>query len=407
MFIKTKNLESKTRLEELSELRKLYCMKIMPKLNLIRDEKKGRDFAFYYLNRQGNKSDLEKHYYNQYSNQQEEELFRIAEEARLIDKNQTIVNEVIYPSIKPEYRQGLRDKELQEILANPNKKAEVERAIKAKYRYYTPMPKYEVLKAHRNRIGLVDTAIEEGIDLNNPEENNYKKLFDLTYSNPDPTEDEKAALTRLNGINEQENTFPLGHPNSRFFRYDKRISFADYLPDVPEYGFASFKTNRYEYRSQEAKEKFIRDYTRKYGNKTYAPQEGFLVPHLERNNEEAQEKIFKPNPSRMFDDRKKLYSNEMVQIEEFVNRRVEQDSLKESEDVTEEEFNQALYEAQYQKPIDDSDEYKRLGKRTKDEIKGLFKIAKIVPDEFWDHEKIPRTRKSFIFSYIYITYIYL
>ena len=36
-----------------------------------------------------------------------------------------------------------------------------------------PMTKYEKLKSERNRIGLIDTVIEEGIDLNNEEKMNY------------------------------------------------------------------------------------------------------------------------------------------------------------------------------------------------------------------------------------------
>lgn len=387
MFIKLKNVESKTRLENLKEMRKFYCMKILPNLNIINDEKKGRDFAFSYVNQVESKSAIEKHFYKNYSNQEEEALFRLAEETRLVDKNQSIVQEFEYTTIKPEHK-GLRSKELREILTNPKKRYEVDRALKAKFKYYSPLSKYELLKQNRNRMGLIDTAIEEGIDLNNPEEGTYQNLFNKTYANPDNNEHEEAALSQKNGSNENLSSFPLGHPNARFFRYDDRISFEDYEQDTP--GSISFKNNRYENRTEDEKRKFIKEYTRQYVDPAFKEQEGFIVPHLERGNDEAEDKIFKRKPLNMFNDRKKLYKNELNQIEEFVNAQVSKDSSYISNDISEEDLNQALFEAQYQKPVEESDEFKRLEKRNNEETLALFKLSNITPHEFWNYSKVPK-----------------
>lgn len=387
MYIKMLNVESKTRLEEAKLKRKFFCQNILPKLNLLNDEEKGRQFAFYFFNRLGNKSALEKHFYDNYSNQEEEALFREAEESRLVNKNPSVVEKFEMTTIKSEYRAGIRNKELKEILSNPQKKNAVERALKAKFKHSSPTSKYELLKQQRNKLTLIDTAIEEGIDINNPEENNLENLFNKTADNPDLTELEEASRAFSNRNLEEGNSFPYGHPNARFFRYDNRINFDDYQPDIPNYGYASFKNNRYEYRAKEAQEKFVNEHSIKFRSKTFADKQGFVIPHLSREDDEAQEKIFKKRPLVMTEERKNLYNVDMSKIDEFVNKQVEQDSSLRSTDITEDELNQAIFEAQYQKPIEETDEFRRLNKRTKDEIISLFKSVDLKPDAFFDHEK--------------------
>jgi len=390
MYIKMKNIETQTKLEKAKEERKLFCTKILPTLNLLRDENKGRDFAHHYVNFQSNKSELAKHYNENYSNKQEEYLFRVAEEARLVDKNSSIVSEVISPSINKEYR-GIRGKELRDILNNPKKKSEVTKALKTKYKFYSPQNKFEHLKSERNRIGLIDTAIEEGINLNDPEQNNYQSLFDKTFSKPDQNEAEDASLSKKNG-DESLNTYPLGHPEAIFFRYDDRISFEDYVQDVPESGYASFKNMRYEYRTKEEQEKYIREYTRKFGNPAFKEQEGFLVPHLERGNDEAEEKIFKKVPATIFEQRKNIYSNELTEIQDFVDFKVEQDTSAPS-DLTEDDLDQAIFEAQFKKSVDENEEFRRMEKRSRDELLALFKVNNLTPHELWSHVKAKRNQK--------------
>lgn len=386
MYIKLKNIDTKTRLEQAKEQRKFFCMKILPKLNLLNDEEKGRDFAYTLINSKENKSALEKHFYENYSNQNEEFLFRQAEEARLINKNNSVVDEVEATTIKPKYRNGIRAEELREILTNPQKKNAMQKALKAKFKYSTPLSKYEAAKIQRNQLTFVDTAIEEGLDLNDPEVNNIDNLFKKTFDNPDLTELEEHANILQNNINYPNNSFPNGktkHP--RYFQYEPKLDFSDYQPDIPNYGYASFKDNRYQYRQEEAKQKFIDEHTISFNFAESAEKQGFFVPHLERENDDAQDFIFKKRPLLMTQERDNLYKTDMTRIDEFVNKQVEQDVSLAGNDITEEEMNQAIFEAQYVKPIEETEEFRRLGKRTKEEVEGLFRAINLRADPYFNY----------------------
>lgn len=384
MYIKMKNVESKTRLEEAKLLRKFFCQEILPELNILRDENKGKDFANIYLNKIGNRSQLKQYMKKKYSNEEEERLFREAEEARLLDKNPGVVNNVILSTIPDKFK-GLRGKELRELLQNPNKKANVEKVLKKAIKHTVPKSKYELMLQERNRIGLIDTAIEENIDLNNPEEFNYNNLFTKTYDNPDPTEIEDLAFSRKNNFS--GNTFPFGHIGSKYFSYDDRVSFEDYLPQA-NVGYASVGKLRYTHRKMDEEEKFTNEHSIKFGNTN-----AFVVPHLERSNDEAQEKIQKPNNLKMFEDRANLYIGEMGMLQDFVNAKVERDS---ATDFTEEELNQALFEAQYSKSLEENVEATNLKKRTREEVLDLMKNLKMEPDALWDHKLAPFDRKFLI-----------
>ena len=75
--------------------------------------------AHYILNKQRS-SDYDGYLFEQYSNQKEEELFRMAEEARFLDKNKNLLFHVQYSTINKN-KIGLRPEELKEILDNPTK----------------------------------------------------------------------------------------------------------------------------------------------------------------------------------------------------------------------------------------------------------------------------------------------
>lgn len=375
MIIKLKNVEDKTRLQELKEQRKFFCTKILPKLNLLRDENKGRDFAYTYLNSLNNKSSLQQHFSKNYSNDEEEFLLRQLEELKLINKNPSVIEEVISPAIPEKYR-GIREKELREILTSPKKRDEVKKVMST-FKTTSPQSKYDLIKMEQNRVGLLDTVIEEGIDLSNPE-NNFSALHAKTFDNPDSTELEDAAINRYN--DENKSSFPLGHPGARYFKFDNRVSFEDYDIDEKNYGFASFKSNRCEYRLKEQEEQFIKEHSLKFGNSKYNELEGFVVPHLERANDEAQEKIFKKNPLQMHKDRKNLYSNTKSLMEDFVSMKLDQNLA-----VSEEDIDELVFKASYQKSVEETDEYKNLSKRTRDELLTLFKTVGKTPKPYWDH----------------------
>lgn len=401
MYIKKKNIESRTRMEDLKEKRTFFCKNILPKLNLLNDPQKGKDFAHFMINK--GRCDLKNHFDQNYSGQKEEKLFREAEELRLLDKNPQVVSDVELSTVKQEYK-GFRAKELKEILSNTGKRSEVETALRKKFITHSPNTKYELYKRDRNRLGLIDTAIEEGIDLNNPEDVNYEKLFAMTYDNPDRTEDEEAALSYKVDPNDKYNTLPLGKHFNREMIYNRAVSFNDYIQDNSENSLLSAKTMRYENRQKDEEEKYLREFSRKYANPEFKAFECTIVPHKERENEELQEKIFKRKPLDIFNDRLSLYKSEQADMLNFINHRVNQDSSRISPDLTEDDLNQALFEAQYQKPIEESEEYKKLSKRNFSEIDGMFKALKIVPDELWDDQftdvKTAKTRPYYEYAQI-------
>lgn len=392
-FLKQKNLEYKTRLEKAKEKREFFCKNILPQLNLLKCEQLGRDFAYYALNKLDSIIPIKSHYYKSYSGQEEEKLFREAEELRLINKNPYIVSEVELSTIKDEYK-GIRKQELRELLINPLKRFETEKALRGKFITHTPKTKWEIYERDRNRLGLIDTAIEEGIDLNNPEQNNYANLFSKTYDNPDLTEDEDAALSVKNGNDPNLNSFPLGVRNSSSLAVSRSIDFNDYAAD-DSIGTLSTKTLRYEYKQKEEEAKLIKEFTRKYAHPSFKEKECFIVPHLERNNEDVADKIFKRKPLESFKDRLSLYKNEISDIQSFINHRITQDTSKISDDITENEINQAIFQAHYQKPLESTDTYKNLNKRNYTEIESLFKTLKITPDELWNDEDSKKSNYYF------------
>jgi len=380
MFIKQKNLEMKTRLERLKEDRTYFCKNILPTLNQLNDEEKGKHFAYYLINKE--KHGLKKHFYDAYSGQKEEQLFREAEELRLLNKNPQLVSDVEMSTVKDQYK-GIRAKELKKILSDPHKNVEVENALKEKYITYKPASKWDNYKRDRNRLGLIDTAIEEGLDINSSE-NNYEKLYSMTYDNPDRTEDEEAALNPRVELYDSENSHPLVIHPAREIIYTPGVNFNDYSEVFNDSSLLSAKTMRYENRQKEEERLYLEKFARKYANPEHKSLECTFVPHKERENEEYSEKIFKRKPIDIFNDRLCLYKSELNDINNFINSRVHQDSSRISPDLTEDDLNQALFEAQYQKSVEETEEFKKLDKRNVTEIESMFQALKLTPDELWD-----------------------
>ena len=385
----------KTRLERLKEKREFFCKNILPDLNLLNDEKKGKEFAYFALNRlyfTRSNNELANHYYENYSNQQEEKLFREAEELRLINKNPYIVETVEGSTIKNEYK-GFREKELKEIFTDPKKRKEIENAVRAKYKIESPKSLWENFEINRNRTGLIDTALEEVDDLKNPDMNSFENLFSKTYDNPDITEDEEPAYGLRNSLNEElhgkgENSLPIGKHKIYDRLYNTNVNFNDYaLEDNTSQSILSAKIMRYENNMLYDEQEFIKKFSRKYSYKPNKDKESFIVPHLERNNEEIQDKLFKKKPLNMFKDKLKTYYNEIADIRNFINNRVEQDSAVISEDVDEEELNEVLFQASYSKDVKETEEYKGLERRNMFELESLFKALKITPNEMWNYEQ--------------------
>ena len=118
-YIRTLNLQSKTEKERMTKYREEFCRNFMPLLNTLHNASLGRQVAHYILNKR-RENQYEDYLHNNYSNQKEEELFRMAEEARFLDKNKTLVHTIQYSTINTG-RIGIKTEELNEILNNPTK----------------------------------------------------------------------------------------------------------------------------------------------------------------------------------------------------------------------------------------------------------------------------------------------
>lgn len=401
MYIRDLHMKQKTNLEQASQNREYFCKNILPALNLLKDESLGKAYANYVINRAKTKPTINEHFYQNYSNQPEEKLFREAEEYRYIDKNPLLVQEIEYSTIDKS-KIGLSPSELKEILTNPNKRKAMTNALKSKYRHYNPLAKWELKRKLRNRMGLIDTVIEENIDPNNPDENNYANLVEKTFSNPDKTEDEEVATAYHLNLqfteSDELNTYPLGKKNNKF-NYSIQADFSEYGVDLPEWSRVSPQKKRYELMENSKRAEYLYKYWRKYSWHWFKAKELFVIPHLERNNEEIQERLFKRKPLQSFNDRECLYSNEMEEMRKFVDFKLEQDVSKISNDSTENEINQAVFEAQYTKPVEESEEYKSLERRNRYEIEALFRALDIEPHEDWfDPKTVDRSLRPKYFK---------
>jgi len=68
---------------------------------------------------------------------------------------------------------------------------------------------------------------------------------------------------------------------------------------------------------------------------------------------------------------------------EFLEYKTMEDTYAISDDVTEDELDQALFESTYNKPYWESDEFRGLAKRNHRETEQLFKVLNFEPYEMW------------------------
>ena len=118
-YLRNLNLSVKTPKETAEIARQEFCKFILPYLNKSENESKGRDVAHYIINN-SKSNEYGQYLYSNYSNQEEEKLFRLAEEAQYINKNPARLHRIQYQNInKSEI--GLKKEELDEIINNPAK----------------------------------------------------------------------------------------------------------------------------------------------------------------------------------------------------------------------------------------------------------------------------------------------
>lgn len=96
---------------------------------------------------------------------------------------------------------------------------------------------------------------------------------------------------------------------------------------------------------------------RTFNNPKFEDMETRVIPYLDENNEEYADKIFMRDNLNIHHDDQKLRDSDALMLE-FLEKRTEEDSFDVSDDVTEEQLDQAIFEASYSKPNLETDEYR-------------------------------------------------
>lgn len=357
MYLKKLNYESTTKREQAKKSREFFCKHILPKVNLCKDEKEAFDIVHYILNKKQGSYDSYLH--ENYSNQKEESLFREVEEANFLNKNKPLVNRFMYSNIN-KAKVGLRASELNEILTNPTKYKAVRKALEAKFEHYEPVSYLDNLKFAARKAGYLDTMIENEVDVRDPEFN-LLDVFVKQYGYRAPLEEEEVA--KAHHVNYPQygfdnNTYPYSQNDyNNYFHYSGFIDWKDYCCEFPGKGLISPKKDRLELYNKKVQSIYDRFFYRFYNNPKFDNFTGYVYPYKDYNNEEMAERIFKRTNFVKYIERQNLTDSEKDTLR-FLEDTTEKDSFAPSDDITEEELDQAIFEASYIKPIHESDEYK-------------------------------------------------
>lgn len=245
MYLRLLNVESKTGKELRAQRREYYCKYIMPHLNFAQNKEEGIEMAHYVVN-QSKSDSLNNYLFSQYSGQNEEKLFREAEEKKFLDKNQPYVHRTQYSTIAKN-RIGIKSSELEEIMKNPTKFKKVRKALENNFPSYEPIKYIDYLKNACDRAGLVDTMIRNKTDVTDPKFDPFDVFID-TYESHTPS-DEEAAMNspHLNFpiAGQDRNGYPYGE-DINYFYYSNDLDWNNYQSDFPEKGLISPKVRRYE-----------------------------------------------------------------------------------------------------------------------------------------------------------------
>jgi hypothetical protein len=359
MYLRHLNLESQTKREHKAKQREYFCKKILPTLNLISDKNLGYDFANFVINKE--KSDeYGKYLFDEYSGQKEEKLFRLAEETKYINKNEPFVQRVNYSNIDKNSI-GIRADEMTEILNNPTKYKKVRKALENKFPYYQPTNRIDKIKHYRDRTYLVNTILENELDPT-AADFSINDTYDLQYANEEAQPEEEYIMAHhinkpnIPGID--MNSYPYGKTNSNIFYYDCMIDWNDYSRDfIPLQDQISPKANRYEFFVQSNRRILDSFYLRTYNSFYLWDKFDYIVPSIDYKNEELKSKVLFRNNFHKYLDSISLEDSEMEKVR-FLEDKTYTDSFDISDDVTEEELDQAVFESSYYKPVLESDEYR-------------------------------------------------
>ena len=361
MFIKKMNYETLTKKEQTKQCREYYCKHILPKINNVKDESTAADIVHYILNKKTSENEYENYLYDSYSNQKEEFLFREVEEANFLNKNKPLVNRFMYSNIDKS-KVGLRASQLDEILKNPTKYKTMRKALEAKFEHYEPVSYLDKLKFAARKAGYLDTMIENEVDVRDPEFN-ILDVFVQQYGHRAPTEEEEVAKSfhvNYPQYGFDNNTYPYAQNDlANSMNYSGFIDWSDYCSEFPGTGFVSPKKDRLELSNKRLQKVYDKFFLRFYNNPKYDNFTGYIYPYKDYDNEELAERIPKRTNFLKYVERQKLTDSEMDTLR-FLEDTAEKESFAPSDDLTEEELDQAIFESTYMKPVHETDEYKSI-----------------------------------------------
>lgn len=359
MFLKKLNFETSTQKEKAKNNREYYCKYILPKINNCKDESSAADIVHYILNTKNSENEYDNYLYDNYSNQKEEFLFREVEEANFLNKNKPLVNRFMYKSIDKS-KIGLRSCQLDEILKNPTKFKKMRKALETKFQHYEPVSYLDKLKFAARKAGYLDTMIENEVDVRDPSFD-IMDVFVQQYGYRAPTEEEEIA--KSHHINYPQygfdnNTYNYGQNDSiNYFNYSGFIDWSDYCSEFPGTGFVSPKKDRLELSNKYLQKLYDKFFLRFYNNPKFDNLTGYIYPYKDYYNEELAERIPKRTNFLKYVERQHLTDSEKDTLR-FLEDTTEKESFAPSDDLTEEELDQAIFESSFMKPVHESEEYK-------------------------------------------------
>jgi len=358
MYIRKLNYETKTELEKYRETREFYCKNILPMVNLCNPQQ-GEDVAHYLMNIKSDNLDYGLYLKNQYSNKKEEFLYREVEEANYLNKNKPLINRIQYKNTN-QNNVGMRASEFDEIMKNPTKAKKIRKALETRFQHYDPGSYLDKLRFAARKAGYLDTMIENEVDVRDPEFN-LLDVFVQQYGTREPTEEEEAAKAfHLNYPQHgyDNNTYNYDQDDiQNYFVYNPVIDWSDYCYDFPEEGLISPKINRLELHNKSIQKMYDQFFFRFYNNPRFENFTGYIIPEKDINNEDLAERIPTRTNFLKYVERQHFKSTDKQTIE-FLEDTTERESFAPSDDPTEEELDQAIFEASYSKPVHETEEYK-------------------------------------------------
>jgi hypothetical protein len=230
----------------------------------------------------------------------------------------------------------------------------MEEAMHYTYPSYNVQNTMDRLKDARDRTSFNKTLEALGVDLKKEEDLSVDKLISLQYEIVAQEEDEV-----LNSFGSQ---FPIGNGKTNFphrkvpinmFYYNPLVDLSDYKSEFPSVGIVSPKKHRLDLWTKTINDVNMDYFIREYPNPRNTANNIIIVPATDKTNEDLAEKV------RIRSNRERYYkristSSSEQKIVEFLASQTDEDVSH----VTDDEMDQALFEAQYTKPPKDSKPYK-------------------------------------------------